>query len=808
MLSLNPSVKPSVAAQSSPSARRGRLRTKILGWSFGPTAIILGAVALVTFYAYQRVAEDLVIARDREVTRLSASQLAVEFEHYLSMLTSITRSPDVFAGDAALRREALQRASSSLVIFDGGVVLLDGYGIVAATEPPRPEILGADWSDRAYYRQMLRTPGPAYSDTLFDGARGAPVVAMAVPVIGPRGELSGVLAGMFRLGTTGVSSFYGGIVKLRIGQNLYLVDSRGRVLYHRDEQRIGQDLSDWPLLQSLVQGKSEILRGTDERGRATVASYAPVPNTPWGLIIEERWEQLFTSTTLYRQSLLLLLVVGLVIPAIVVIVGVRRVTQPIADLIVAAQQVANGRFGQSITAHTGDEIEDLAEQFNAMSAQLRASYAELERRVADRTRELGALNAIAGVVSQSLDLNEILSSALAKTMQVMDMEMGAAWVLDLSSPAVIRSGASDATPALGDGAALSRPQSGVLTLVVHQGMPASTLGALQRIPLAEGSPVADQAPLSGSVAAEAARIGRAIVRHVEEYPTGPWHELLTQAGLRWVVGVPLIAKGRTLGALALASQKARDLEPEALALLAAIGQQIGVAADNARLYEQAEESATAAERSRLARDLHDAVTQTLFSASLIADVLPKLWERDPNVGRAKLDELRQLTRGALAEMRMLLLELRPSALLEAKLPDLLRQLCEAFTGRNRIPVQLRVSGECTMPQAAQVAMYRIAQEALNNITKHAAASAVTIDLECQDAGPESLGRGLRLTIADNGRGFDAGAVPLDHLGLGIMQERAQAIGAELSVRSEPGTGTTVQVAWGASQGHDDSQVPM
>ena len=107
---------------------------------------------------------------------------------------------------------------------------------------------------------------------------------------------------------------------------------------------------------------------------------------------------------------------------------------------------------------------------------------------------------------------------------------------------------------------------------------------------------------------------------------------------------------------------------------------------NAQLRSQAEEIAVSAERSRLARDLHDAVTQTLFATSLIAEVLPRLWERNPEVGKQKITEIRELTRGALAEMRTLLMELRPTALDDVPLPDLLQQLSEAFTGRARVPV--------------------------------------------------------------------------------------------------------------------------
>ena len=126
-----------------------------------------------------------------------------------------------------------------------------------------------------------------------------------------------------------------------------------------------------------------------------------------------------------------------------------------------------------------------------------------------------------------------------------------------------------------------------------------------------------------------------------------------------------------------------------------LADQLAIAIENSRLYEQANELAASHERQRLARDLHDAVSQTLFSVSLIAEVLPRIYARDPEQGKQRLEELRQLTRGALAEMRTLLLELRPAALAEANLPDLLKQLGEAVTGRARIPVEVSTDESCT-----------------------------------------------------------------------------------------------------------------
>jgi signal transduction histidine kinase/predicted hydrocarbon binding protein len=250
--------------------------------------------------------------------------------------------------------------------------------------------------------------------------------------------------------------------------------------------------------------------------------------------------------------------------------------------------------------------------------------------------------------------------------------------------------------------------------------------------------------------------------------------------------LPLQVRGRKLGILVIIGFRDSAFTQEQLELFKAIADQLSVAIENAYLYEKAEDRAVAAERNRLARELHDAVTQTLFSASLIADVLPRIWERDMNQGKQRLEELRELTRGALAEMRTLLLELRPATLAESNLAELLRQLTQAIGGRSRLPIGLIIEGERPLPPEIQVALYRIAQEALNNIYKHAGAEQVTLHLSYPD-------RTVRLSIEDDGRGFDPADLKPHTLGLGIMRERAQKIGAALTIESQIGEGTVVTV---------------
>ncbi len=263
---------------------------------------------------------------------------------------------------------------------------------------------------------------------------------------------------------------------------------------------------------------------------------------------------------------------------------------------------------------------------------------------------------------------------------------------------------------------------------------------------------------------------------------------LLALGYHAVLAVPLIIKDEVYGCLVLYYAKSHEFSTEETDLATTFGDQATLAIENARLKAQVERAAVAAERNRLARDLHDSVTQTLFSASLIAEVLPRLTQRNPEEADRRLEELRQLTRSALAEMRTLLLELRPSRLTEVGLGDLLRQLTEAITGRARVPITLEVERQCTLPPKVQVSLYRTAQEALNNVAKHAHANQAMVKLRCE---PDSA----ELSITDNGRGFVLENLEPDSLGLSIMRERAESIGALLKIESEIGQGTSVKVVW-------------
>jgi len=403
-------------------------------------------------------------------------------------------------------------------------------------------------------------------------------------------------------------------------------------------------------------------------------------------------------------------------------------------------------------------VRDITERMQA--------YQMLERRVEERTHEIErrrrvaeGLRDIMTILNSNRPLDEILDSIVAQACRLLDTDAGAVYRLEAQEELL---SAQVARGLDADDAALSlHIGSGATGQVVLTHQPAAisdTMTALQ----------------DGADSILEPALHTSLVRLYQRY-----HALLA---------VPLMVRDEVYGAITLYYEESREFSREEIEMAVAFSDQAALAIENARLRVQAEQMAVAAERSRLARDLHDAVTQTLFSTSLIADVLPRLWERNTDEARRRLDELRLLTRGALAEMRTLLLELRPASLAEIGLAELLRQLTEAIAGRAGVPVTLTVEGQCNLPPDVQIALYRIAQEALNNVARHAGASQATVRLRCQFEQVE-------LHISDDGQGFDPTSVALQHLGLGIMRERAEAIHATLRIESQPGSGTQVVIFW-------------
>jgi signal transduction histidine kinase len=318
------------------------------------------------------------------------------------------------------------------------------------------------------------------------------------------------------------------------------------------------------------------------------------------------------------------------------------------------------------------------------------------------------------------------------------------------------------------------PREGVLRLLVHQGLSPDVVGEVESLP-ADGGLIGwvidhDEPLIVPDVAAD----GRT------------WLAFTTEP--RAYIGVPLRTGGRVLGVLSIVRRTDQpSLSVEELSMLTSVADQLGTVVESIRLHEQAERAAVLEERGRLARELHDSVTQLLYSINLFARAGRDAYSQG-NVqgGSAHLTKLGDTASQAIKEMRLLLYELRPRELEQQGLVGAIQHRLDAVEGRAGVSAQLLANTPIELPTKVEQELYHIVQEALNNALKHSEATSVKVQIEA-DSG------GVRLEVTDNGSGFDPRGVPdTGGIGLASMRERAERIGGGLTILSESGKGTTIQ----------------
>jgi signal transduction histidine kinase len=266
------------------------------------------------------------------------------------------------------------------------------------------------------------------------------------------------------------------------------------------------------------------------------------------------------------------------------------------------------------------------------------------------------------------------------------------------------------------------------------------------------------------------------------------HQLISASAWDTTVSVPLVVRGQSLGVLNVYYATGGAAAEAELPLLEAIAGQAAVAVENARLFLDAEAKAALEERQRLARELHDSVSQALYGIGLGARTARALLDRDPARADEPLEYVLQLAEAGLSEMRALIFELRPESLEREPMSSALHRLARALRSRHGITVRVDAAddGPPEPPFEIKEALYRIAQEALHNIVKHADTDNASVALTWTPGE-------VRLVVRDRGRGFVPGGPVPGHLGLRTMRERAHRVGGELAVRSAPGEGTAVEV---------------
>ncbi|MFL5806964.1 MAG: GAF domain-containing protein [Roseiflexaceae bacterium] len=421
-------------------------------------------------------------------------------------------------------------------------------------------------------------------------------------------------------------------------------------------------------------------------------------------------------------------------------VGIRaELTVPIVsgDQVLGVLNIESGdRFSEDDAAG----LQIVADQLAAAIVNARLFAAERQR-----TARIATINRIGRLITSSLSLDDIFQTAVEAIVGQLHFAYVAAGIVAPDAP-------------------------DMLILLAQAG-------------IAPGVPTGYRQSIYQGIVGAAARTRQRVL--INDVAADSRYIPALGATIRAELAAPIVVSDRLLGVLNIESE--RPISEEDAAGVEIIADQLAVAIENTRLAERGQQLAVLEERRRLARELHDSVTQSLFSMSLLAQVLPDLWEVDRDEARAGLSQIRDLTRAALAEMRALLFELRPTALGERGLAHALREHVAAFERRAGIPVALDVVGDPALPELVEQALFRIAQEALANVARHAQARRVRLSLR----GPAPL----RLLIADDGQGFQPEHVGEGRFGLLSMRERAVQVGARLRVRSAAGQGTEVAVEW-------------
>jgi signal transduction histidine kinase len=593
-----------------------------------------------------------------------------------------------------------------------------------------------------------------------------------------------------------------------------VLDSEGQILVSSQPgETLSPDTIDKIMNELFVEGQPTVeaclgCTGDELKETGTIIAFAPLKHVPWGVVIWHDSRELFAPIRRLGVQALVLGVLTMTGAFFLVLITTRSVIAPVQMLTDATRKISEGQFDTSTlksvectlatslaakSSRRRDEIGVLSNSFITMCTRLQLSIEEiqslnreLDARVHARTRQLSTLNAVALTVNQSLNLKEILDRALDEILQLTGIDMVAIFLLD--------------------------PLKGNLKLMAFRGLSERAARLAYQVGLLDGS--------CGGVV----ELGEPIVvPDISQY-RGRGAESLQREHVTAIMHVPLLNKGRVLGSMCLGTHNNTKFDDEEQKLLTAVGNQIAIAVENARLYAEVQHkervrgelfqkvlAAQEEERKRIARELHDEISQSL--TALLYEAEEGLeWENSQKI-KKRLQSICDLTQHTLDDVHNLMFDLRPSMLDQLGLIPALRWLAQSRLETKGIRVTIEVTSNMIPPNGAtdiqrlspemETALFRVVQEAISNIARHAAARNVEIKLELDESSAV-------MSIQDDGIGFDLSELSVSTIketestdsllsnntrGLGIvgMQERIELMGGELDINTTPGSGTHIHI---------------
>jgi len=711
--------------------------------------------------------------------------------------TASELGPALEAGNQEPVSSLLRDASHHLAAVASGLLLFSPAGELLQSEPAAAGAAHPGLSARA--RDALDS-GKAYAVDWVRRPQGT-VAVVVVALTASNGRRLGFLGTALNLSDPSLIRWLEGMTLGKSGQ-VDVVDGQGVVLVStaRDASASPADHAGY-YASLMAEGRPTVTTcynchtatGRTDR-RLDIMAFAPLQDADWGVVLRQSEAEVLEPTRALQQQVLALGTVALVVALFVAWATTKSVLHPIRALTDSARRIAEGKLSEAVPIQGTDEIGDLGRALEYMRARLeksmediRSCNAELDRRVQERTAELersrndleksrdymqtlidrlSTLNAIAVALNQSLDLETILSGALLNALKLTGMEAGAVYLVD--------------------------EHTGELELAAHHGL---SLEAAQ---------VAANLGLSASLCAAVAQSGQLmVVEDTAKYARGMKSVLLNEK-MRCMVRVPFRWSGALLGTMCLGGRTPRSFSPEETDLLVSVSNQIAVAVQNARLYNELQRkermrgellekviSAQEEERKRIARELHDQTSQALAALAMAVETASAQAAAGDDVS-ASLARMRPLAVETLEEIHRLIFDLRPTLLDDLGLIAALRWYAESRLAEVGVKVRVEIAGqERRLPPQIETALFRVVQEAVNNVVNHSGAQNFTITLVLRS-------NFLSLVMADDGWGFDLAELSRSQdgkrgLGLMGMRERVELLGGSFAIYSELGGGTKITV---------------
>lgn len=771
------------------------------------TVGLAGLIAIFGFIAISTVRQTTQQQLNEHVLRaqILADSLDSNLSHIAGMLTILSSQIDLDAPQEDLHNWVSTFEQDFRPVQ--GIYLFDRQARMLASTATAPDV---HWEDVLL---SLGTSNELAHGVTIDGIP-RPFALMTVPVHYPGSDVRfGTLSALVDLSNPAIF-ISSGSLELEQGGNLQIIDNHGHVLVSaQSAHALTPSTIDKIISQLFSEGKPRFeaclgCTADDLEETGTVIAFAPLSQAPWGVVISHTTRELFAPVRMLGSQTIILGLLTILGALVLVVITTHSVIAPVQALTDATQKIGEVQFDTATlksvecTLNTTlarkairrrDEIGVLANSFITMCTRLQDSMdeiqswnRELDARVQSRTQQLSILNAVALTVNQSLDLDDILERALDEVVRLTGIDVVAIF--------------------------LQNTVRGNLELKAYRGLSKRAAGLAYQVGMLDGS--------CGGVMA----LGKTIIVPDVSSHRGRGARSLQREKIESIVHVPLMTKGWAVGSMCIGTHNRMKFSEDEENLLNAIGNQIAIAVENARLYADVQRkervrgelfkkalAAQEEERKRIARELHDEVSQSL--TALLYDAEDGLELEKLPIIKERLQSICDLTQHTLENIHKIMFDLRPSMLDQLGLIPALRWLAETRLEPRGTRIKVITNEKTRGSQGngrsvrlsadIETALYRVVQEAVNNIARHSAARNVEIRL--------NLGKDqVDISIIDDGIGFDIAEMSLENIegidnqevfrpentrGLGLlgMRERIEFLGGDLEIDSEPGSGTRVHI---------------